>query len=165
MKITKKKKNFIPNEKFKILIPIKNLKENGEFNLSVETQVYTKPVLYGTAPDSSYQDYAVTVASYEDGTGSISDRYFKNQTKLIVVKKDQETGNVLQGVEFELLDENKNVVYSDLKTNEEGKIEIENLMPGTYYLKETRTVEGYDLYEQLIKIDFKLNQEVNCYSK
>ena len=63
-------------------------------------------------------------------------------------------------MEFELLDENKNVVYSDLKTNEEGKIEIENLMPGTYYLKETRTVEGYDLYEQLIKIDFKLNQEV-----
>ena len=154
------KEEFIPNEKFKILIPIKNLKENGEFNLSVETQVYTKPVLYGTAPDSSYQDYAVTVASYEDGTGSISDTYFKNQTKLIVVKKDQETGNVLQGVEFELLDENKNVVYSDLKTNEEGKIEIENLMPGTYYLKETRTVEGYDLYEQLIKIDFKLNQEV-----
>ena len=117
-------------------------------------------LLRGTAPDSSYQDYAVTVASYEDGTGSISDTYFKNQTKLIVVKKDQETGNVLQGVEFELLDENKNVVYSDLKTNEEGKIEIENLMPGTYYLKETRTVEGYDLYEQLIKIDFKLNQEV-----
>lgn len=154
------KEEFMPNEKFKVLIPIKNLKENGEFNLSVETQVYTKPVLYGTAPDSSYQDYAVTVASYEDGTGNISDTYFKNETKLIIVKKDQETGDVLQGVEFELLDENKNVVYSDLKTDEKGKIEIENLLPGTYYLKETKTVEGYDLYEQLIRVDFKLNQEI-----
>ena len=154
------KEEFMSNEKFKVLIPIKTLKENGEFNLSVETQVYTKPVLYGTAPDSSYQDYAVTVASYEDGTGNISDTYFKNETKLIIVKKDQETGDVLQGVEFELLDENKNVVYSDLKTDEEGKIEIENLLPGTYYLKETRTVEGYDLYEQLIRVDFKLNQEI-----
>ena len=154
------KEEFMPNEKFKVLIPIKNLKENGEFNLSVETQVYTKPVLYGSAPDSSYQDYAVTVASYEDGTGNISDTYFKNETKLIIVKKDQETGDVLQGVEFELLDENKNVVYSDLKTDEKGKIEIENLLPGTYYLKETKTVEGYDLYEQLIRVDFKLNQEI-----
>ena len=154
------KEEFMSNEKFKVLIPIKNLKENGEFNLSVETQVYTKPVLYGTAPDSSYQDYAVTVASYEDGTGNISDTYFKNETKLIIVKKDQETGDVLQGVEFELLDENKNVVYSDLKTEEKGKIEIENLLPGTYYLKETKTVEGYDFYEQLIKVDFKLNQEI-----
>ena len=156
------KEEFMPNEKFKVLIPIKNLKENGEFNLSVETQVYTKPVLYGTAPDSSYQDYAVTVASYEDGTGNISDTYFKNETKLIIVKKDQETGDVLQGVEFELLDENKNVVYSDLKTDEKGKIEIENLLPGTYYLKETKTVEGYDLYEQLIRVDFKLNQEITA---
>lgn len=154
------KEEFMSNEKFKVLIPIKTLKENGEFNLSVETQVYTKPVLYGTAPDSSYQDYAVTVASYEDGTGNISDTYFKNETKLIIVKKDQETGDVLQGVEFELLDENKNVVYSDLKTDEKGKIEIENLLPGTYYLKETKTVEGYDLYEQLIRVDFKLNQEI-----
>ena len=154
------KEEFMSNEKFKVLIPIKTLKENGEFNLSVETQVYTKPVLYGTAPDSSYQDYAVTVASYEDGTGNISDTYFKNETKLIIVKKDQETGDVLQGVEFELLDENKNVVYSDLKTDKKGKIEIENLLPGTYYLKETKTVEGYDLYEQLIRVDFKLNQEI-----
>ena len=154
------KEEFMPNEKFKVLIPIKNLKENGEFNLSVETQVYTKPVLYGKTSDNDCHDYAVTVAPYEDGTGNISDTYFKNETKLIIVKKDQETGDVLQGVEFELLDENKNVVYSDLKTDEKGKIEIENLLPGTYYLKETKTVEGYDLYEQLIRVDFKLNQEI-----
>ena len=33
-------------------------------------------------------------------------------------------------------------------------------MPGTYYLKETKTVDGYEVYEQLVKIDLKLNQEV-----
>ena len=154
------KEEFIPNEKFKVLIPIKNLKENGEFNLSVETQVCTKPVLYGKTSDNDCRDYAVTVAPYEDGTGSISDTYFENQTKLIVVKKDQETGNVLQGVGFELLDENKNVVYSDLRTDERGKIEIENLLPGTYYLKETKTIQKYELYEQLIRVDFEFNQQI-----
>ena len=151
---------FMPDEKFKILLPIKTLTEDGKINLTVEAQVKTKPVLYGTAPNSSYQDYALTAATYEDGTGNISDSYFKNETKIVVVKKDQESGEILQGVEFELLDKNKNTVYADLKTNEEGKIEISNLVPGTYYLKETKTIDGYELYDQLIKIDTKLNQEV-----
>lgn len=154
------KTEFMPNERFKVLIPIKTLTEDGKINLKVEAEVKTKPVLYGTAPDSSYQDYALTAATFEDGLGNISDTYFKNETKLIIVKKDQETGDVLQGVEFNLLDKDKNVVYSDLKTNEEGKIEINNLIPGTYYLKETNTIDGYEPYEQLVEIDIKLNQEI-----
>lgn len=154
------KTEFMPDEKFKILIPIKNLTEDGKININVEAEVKTKPVLYGTAPDSSYQDYALTAATYEDGTGSISDSYYKNETTIIVIKKDQESNEVLQGVEFELLNENEEVVYTDLKTDEEGKIEIPNLVPGTYYLRETKTIDGYELYDQLIKIDIKLNEEV-----
>ena len=154
------KTEFMPDEKFKILIPIKNLTEDGKINIFVEGQVETKPVLYGTAPDSSFQDYALTASTYEDGTGNISDSYFKNETKITVIKKDQESGDVLQGVEFELLDENKKTVYTNLKTDENGKFEISNLVPGTYYLKETKTVDGYEVYEQLVKIDLKLNQEV-----
>ena len=56
--------NFEANEKFKILIPIKNLTEKGEFNISVETKIGTKPVLYGKAPNSSNQDYALFAASF-----------------------------------------------------------------------------------------------------
>ena len=59
-----------------------------------------------------------------------------------------------------MLDKDKNVVYSDLKTDENGKIVIENLIPGEYYIKETKTIEGYKKYEQLIKVDAELNQEV-----
>lgn len=151
---------FMPNEKFKILIPIKNLTEDGKINLTIEAQIKTKPILYGTAPNSSYQDYALTAATYEDGSGNACDSYFKNETKIIVVKKDQESGEVLQGVEFELLDENKEPIFTNLKTNEEGKIEIANLIPGNYYLRETKTIDGYELYDQLIKVDTKLNQEV-----
>ena len=66
----------------------------------------------------------------------------------------------MEGVEFELLDENKQVVYSDLKTNEEGKIIIENLIPGNYYIKETKTIDGYEIYDQPIKVDIELNQEI-----
>lgn len=156
----KTKKEFSPNEKFKILVPIKEMKEKGNFELKVEAKISTKPVLYGTAPNSSYQDYALTGATYEDGTGNIQDEYFKNETKIIILKQDEDTNEKLEGVEFELLDENKNVVYNGLKTDKDGKINIENIVPGRYYIKETNTKDGYLRFEDLIKIDINLNEQM-----
>ena len=155
------KSEFAPNEKFKVLIPIKNMTEKGTIKLSVEAKVKTKPVLYGMAPDSNYQDYALTAAMYEDGSGNIKDTYTKNETKIIINKKDEQSGKTLEGVEFELLDENKQTVYTGLKTNEEGKIVIENLVPGIYYVQEMKTIDGYELYELPIKVDLDFNQEVS----
>ena len=154
------KQEFSPNEKFKILIPIKNLTEEGTINIEVEAKVNTKPVLYGKAPNSSYQDYALTAATYEDGSGNTKDEYNKNETKIIILKKDEEDGKTLQGVEFQLLNENKEPIYTDLKTNEEGKIVINNLVPGTYYIKETKTIDGYEIYDELIEVKVQMNQEL-----
>ena len=156
----KTKTEFSPNEKFKILVPIKEMKEKGNFELKVEAKISTKPVLYGTAPNSSYQDYALTGATYEDGTGNIQDEYFKNETKIIILKQDEDTNEKLEGVEFELLDENKNVVYNGLKTDKDGKINIENIIPGRYYIKETNAKDGYLRFEDLIKIDINLNEQM-----
>lgn len=156
----KEKSEFAPNEKFKILVPIKNMNEKGSFELKVETKINTKPVLYGIAPDSSYQDYALTGATYEDGIGNAKDEYFKNETKIIIVKQDEETKEKIEGVEFELLDENKNVVYNALKTDKEGRISIENLVPGRYYIRETNAKDGYLKYEDLIKVDISLNEQM-----
>ena len=154
------KQEFSPNEKFKILIPIKNLTEEGTINIEVEAKVNTKPVLYGKAPNSSYQEYALTEATYEDGSGNTKDEYNKNETKIIILKKDEEDGKTLQGVEFQLLNENKEPIYVDLKTNEEGKIVINNLVPGTYYIKETKTIDGYEIYDELIEVKVQMNQEL-----
>ena len=152
--------NFQANEKFKILIPIKILTEKGNFNISVETKIKTKPVLYGTAPNSSFQDYALSAATYEDGNGNTTDNYQKNETKIIIIKKDKDTGEKIENVEFELLDENKNIVYTGLKTDAEGKIEIDNVIPGKYYLRETKSVEGYEKYEELIEFELTLNEQI-----
>ncbi len=154
------KTEFAPNEKFKIMIPIKNTTEIGTFNLKVEAKINTKPILYGTAPNSGLQDYALTAASYEDGLGNIKDEYPKNETKIVIIKLDEDTKGKMEGVEFELLDENKNVIYNDLKTNNNGEIQVNNLIPGIYYLRETNTKDGYSKYEELIKISIKLNEQV-----
>lgn len=153
------KNEFEPQEKFKILIPIKNMIEHGTLKLTVESEIQTKPILYGVAPNSSNQDYALTAMTYEDGIGEKSDEYPKNETKIIIIKEDSQTKEKIEDVEFELLDENKNVVYTNLKTNKEGKIEISNLVPGKYYLKETKAKEGYEPYEEFIEMEISLHEQ------
>ena len=92
----KEKSQFSANEKFKVLIPIKNMTESGKFKLTVQGQVQTKPILYGIAPNSGYQDYALTVATYEDGIGEKNDEYPENETKIILIKEDEETKERLE---------------------------------------------------------------------
>ena len=164
IKITDEKNNekqeFSPNENFKVLIPIKNMTEKENFKLEVKAKIKTKPVLYGVAPNSGYQDYALTANFYEDGKGYINDECFKNETKITIIKQDAKTKEKLENVEFELLDENMQVKYANLKTDEEGKIVIENLIPGRYYLKETNAVDGYIKCSEKIKIDIQLNEQI-----
>ncbi len=153
-----KKTEFKSDEEFKILIPTTNITKDGNFTINVSGEVATKPVYYGESRDSSLQNYALTGYTYEDGKGAKKVYYTKNETKIIIVKKDDTGINNLEGVEFELLDKDKNILYTGLTTNENGQIEIDNLLPGTYYIKETRTKEGYKLYDKLIKVDLELNE-------
>lgn len=155
----KGKTEFTNSEKFKILIPIQEVKQDGNFSIEVSAQVATKPVFYGESRDSGLQSYALTGYTYEDGTGSKKVYYTKNETKIIIRKTDNKTGKKLEGVEFELLDKDQNKIYTEITTNKDGIATIDNLLPGIYYIKETRTLEGYQLYSKLIKVELELNEE------
>ena len=155
----KEKTEFTNSEKFKILIPIQEVKQDGNFSIEVSAQVATKPVFYGESRDSGLQSYALTGYTYEDGTGSKKVYYTKNETKIIITKTDDKTGKKLEGVEFELLDKDQNKIYTEITTNKDGIATIDNLLPGIYYIKETRTLEGYQLYSKLIKVELELNEE------
>ena len=152
------KKEFKDGEKFKILIPIQNMKNDGNFNITVNGKVATKPILYGRTSKSGYQDYALAGAIYEDGKAEKTITYAKNKTKIIVIKQDKETAKPLAGVTFVLLNKEKETIYTDLTTDETGKIVIDNLLPGTYYLKEIATLNGYGICEEDIEIEVELNQ-------
>lgn len=155
----KEKTEFSNSEKFKILIPIQEVKQDGNFSIEVSAQVATKPVFYGESRDSGLQSYALTGYTYEEGTGSKKVYYTKNETKIIITKTDDKTGKKLEGVEFELLDKDQNKIYTEITTNKDGIATIDNLLPGIYYIKETRTLEGYQLYSKLIKVELELNEE------
>ena len=150
--------SIVSGNQFKILVPIRTLKQDGTFEICAESKLETKPILYGRAPNGNLQDYALAGVSYEDAIGSRTLTYKANNTKLIIEKKEDETKLPMQGVEFRILDENKKEVYTNLVTDSNGLITINQLLPGMYYVEEVRTKEGYVRYEDLIKIALSLNE-------
>lgn len=153
------KTNFNYGENFKIIMPIKNMQKEGSFNIKVNGRVLTKPILYAYSDDTSKQDYALTGELFEDGKGIKTVNYTKNETKITILKQDED-GNNLEGVRFRLLDNDKEIIYTELITNDEGKIIIENLAPGIYYLEETSTLNGYTIYEEQIEAKVGYNEEL-----
>lgn len=155
------KQEFKYGEKLKILIPLLNITEDNNFNLKVSGQVKTKPILYGASGNSNTQDYALAAEMYEDGEGNEKIYYTKNQSKIIITKKTNQTNTFLQGVQFELLDSDQNIIHTELTTDENGQIVIDNILPGTYYIKETKTLDGYSLYDKVVKVELELNETAN----
>ena len=162
VKVTDEKNNerteFRTGEKFKVLIPISELDKEGNFSIEVTADAKTKPILYGKSPNSSMQSYALAAGDYEFENSTMVVNYLKNSTIIEIVKRDAENQATLQGAKFNILDENKNIVYSDIETNEEGVATVENIKPGKYYIQEVKSPDSYKLYENLISINVELNQ-------
>jgi len=156
----KAKNTFNQNEEFKILIPVDKLTKDGNFEISVKTQMLTKPVLFGVSENQELQNYALTAFSYEDSFGVFYEQYLENDAKIEILKQEKDTKKPLKGVEFQLLNSEKKLILQSLISDENGKIILENIIPGTYYLKEVKTLPGYVLYDDYIKIDISLNEQV-----
>lgn len=150
---------FNSNESFKILIPISSLEESGKFKVKIQTQMETKPVFFGKAPNENVQNYALTAFSYENVDTEMIQNYEKNDTEIIIEKQDVDTEEVLKKAKFEILDSDKKIIRV-AETNEQGQIILDKLMPGTYYIREIKAPDGYTLDMELHQIDIKLNEKV-----
>lgn len=167
------KTTFKNGEKFKILIPIARIESkweiNREINITAAADLKTKPILFGETSNSNYQDYALAAGEWEFEKGTLTDTYPPNKTCIKIVKEDAETNEVLEGAKFNILDENKNLVYTDVTTNEEGIVEILGIMPGKYFIEEVKSPDGYTKYEEIIEIELAFNEtyvvNVNNYKK
>lgn len=155
IKMTKNKQN-----EFKIIMPVKLLEKDGKFEINVEGNLETKPVLYGKASDSNRQDYALAGEMYEGGSGNLKVDYHKNKSKLIIIKKDKTEDKRLEGVKFKITNEKGEITYKDITTNKNGEIIIEGILPGKYYLEEVESIDGYQKIENKIEFDIDLNEEV-----
>lgn len=150
---------FSLNEKFKILAPIETLSDDFKIELQVEVEANTYPIFYGESTIPETQNYALTGEKNEKVQKSYQDIIPKNNSKIKVIKQESENKKRLEGVKFNLLNVNKDFVIQNLVTNTNGEIIIENIVPGTYYLQEIETLEGYKLIEEPIEINIKFNDE------
>ncbi|WP_144488315.1 collagen binding domain-containing protein, partial [Bacillus sp. ABP14] len=84
----------------------------------------------------------------------------KELGSLQVIKKDAESGKVLEGAEFKLKKENGQVVGEAKTTNKDGVVKFENLVPGKYTLEETKAPEGYKAVEVKVEVNIVANTVV-----
>ncbi|EPC8421564.1 choice-of-anchor A family protein [Bacillus wiedmannii] len=84
----------------------------------------------------------------------------KELGSLQVIKKDTESGKVLEGAEFRLKNENGQVVGETKTTNKDGVVKFENLVPGKYTLEETKAPEGYKAVEVTVEVNVVANEVV-----
>lgn len=154
------RQEFKSNEKFRVTMPINELSDGGNIQIKAFANVETKPIFVGRAPNTNNQDYAITGITYENGSGEKMVYYEKNKTKIKIVKKDETGKKALENAVFQLLDKDKKVVISEIKTNEKGEAILENVLPDTYYIKEIQAPTGYILYNGYIEIKPKFNEEL-----
>ena len=154
------RQEFKSNEKFRVTMPINELSDGGNIKIKAFANVETKPIFVGRAPNTNNQDYAITGITYENGSGEKMVYYEKNKTKIKIVKKDEKGKKALENAVFQLLDKDKKVVILEIKTNEKGEAILENVLPGTYYIKEIQAPTGYILYNGYIEIKPKFNEEL-----
>lgn len=145
----KQKTNFSVGENFKVYIPQKSIVSNVTSHIGVKSSCKTYPVLYGKAPNSSLQDYALVLDIFEEGS---ADKELKISPKgEITIEKTSTVNNIwngaisgslIQNAKYNLFNSNKKLIGT-YTTNNQGKIKISGLPLGTYYVQETTPVPQY----------------------
>ncbi|WMM34122.1 SpaA isopeptide-forming pilin-related protein [Shouchella clausii] len=70
-----------------------------------------------------------------------------------------DTAETLAGAEFTLLDGEGNVLEEGLTTDEEGKLRVEQLAPGTYQFIETKAPQGFELSSEPLPFVIERSQQ------
>lgn len=83
---------------------------------------------------------------------------YQPKGSLEIIKVDT-NNNPLPETEFVLYDSNRKEIKKT-KTDSEGKIIIDNLLLGKYYLEEITPAEGYQLLDDIIEFEINNNKEV-----
>ncbi|AQW28381.1 MSCRAMM family protein [Clostridium perfringens] len=78
--------------------------------------------------------------------------------KVVLTKKDSQNGNVLQGAVFNLQNQKGEDIKTNLTTDENGQIVLNDLAPGDYQFVEIEAPNGYELDKTPVKFTIVVGQ-------
>jgi len=129
----------------------------------------TTEIVYTIAETTGYEGYKASTTEPVASGGSITNSQLSAEIKMLKIG-DGDPDNALDGAEFELYsvwngrDAADNVKAKDASGTEigtittagDGKATIGQLLPGTYYLVETKAPDGYDIISDAVEIRIEL---------
>lgn len=143
------KTTFNKGDKFKVLVPRRNITQdiNVEFSISGQCEVY--PVLFGKAPNSNLQNYALTSDPFilSNGRGTM---YYKPtatiETNKISSGASEITGKPqgagLAGATF-IVESKDGTFRKEVTTDEYGKFKLSGMSLGEYIVYEKLAPDYY----------------------
>lgn len=146
-------------DNIKLRIGIENLNDLGELKLEVSSKT-EKTIAYEAKPDiATAQKLAIVgVKEITNVFNNANVEYPKNETNLEIFKIDEKNKAPLSYVVFNIYNNNNELIYENVRTDKDGKLLIEKMIPGKYTIKEIYTKPGYILSEDEIEVEVKFNE-------
>lgn len=154
-----RKTKFQGGETFKILLPIEDLVQDGEFEIIINTKKASSDL----CTESSSNGENIYVFDLEDSTEVTNVFIASYNENISAINLDIQANDTKVGIEnamIELLDEYENVLYT-YTSDEKGKIFIEHLLPGKYFIKQISTDEEYNIFTKPLEIDMEYGKVIN----
>ena len=104
--------------------------------------------------DLDYQDQYTPIISK-----SFTNKNYLKKGKLVFTKTDLTNGEAIEGVVIDIYTENDELIFSGV-TDSEGKIVVEELYKGKFYILEREPKTGYRKNEEKLYFEIKENNEV-----
>ena len=143
------------------LVDIKETDENGEVlfsNLLLgQYQIKELATIDNYLLSEEVYNIELTIDNYAT-TQTVEIINYQPKGSIEIIKTDS-NNNYISNTEFTLYDQNMNVLEI-VETDVTGKAIINDLLPGKYYIKETKAHPEYQLVTDLIEIEIKENKEI-----
>lgn len=142
---------------FYVCIPADEIDKERTVRVIINANVETRPVFYLSTTVSGTQNYLTTYEPLE--TANTLATLSITLPDVTIQKKDRDTGELLEGAEFDIIDLSTGEVVEHVTTGSDGTVTIEDMPVGEYQVVETVAPDGYDLDCDTITFEIEANGE------
>lgn len=100
------------------------------------------PIMFTIEAEASGKPEMVEVSA-------VNEKYLAS----LKINKEGSEGNRLANAQFKLTDEDGDIVKENIITGKDGSVTVSNLEAGTYYVKETKAPDGYQIESKEYKVE------------